>query len=160
MDQRSKLEEEREQNTVPTSPIVQPPSPIMRESGGVLATTPGDEDSSPGQQRRLSSSNRLTRQDQSIREGGLLLEISLHGSRKTVHSCSYFIYFVCLFSFSDDELTPPPTEIHSRKSIAEKDDQLPPLPLRPLPRRAGFRKPFISTHSDAADSAVSMVRSI
>lgn len=122
MDQRAKLEEEREQQ-VPTSPVVQPPSPVPEDSE---ALTPVETDSSPTQQRRLSSSNRLQRQDQSIRE--------------------------------DDELTPPPIEMHSRKSIAEKDDQLPPLPLRPLPsnKRGGFRRPFISTHSDAADSAVSM----
>lgn len=61
------------------------------------------------------------------------------------------------FPTDDDELIPP-VEIHSRKSLAEKDDDVPPLrPLLPTNRRGGFRKPFISTHSDAADSAVSMV---
>ena len=70
------------------------------------------------------------------------------------------IHMLCMFVCADDEedLVPPPGEIHSRKSIAEKDDQLPPLrPMLPSTRRGGFRKPFISTHSDAADSAVSMV---
>lgn len=60
--------------------------------------------------------------------------------------------------YEDDDLAPPTGEIRSRRSIAEKDDQLPPLrPLVPSHRRGGFRKPFIATHSDAADSAVSMV---
>ena len=70
MDQRSKLEEEREQQ-VPSSPIVHPPSPVLGDrEEEELAGAQADSDSSPTQQRRLSSSNRLQRQDQSIREGG------------------------------------------------------------------------------------------
>lgn len=73
MDQRSKLEEEREQQ-VPSSPTVQPPSPVpegvVEEVGAILdaAAASGGAGAEPPQ-RRLSSSNRLQRQDQSIREG-------------------------------------------------------------------------------------------
>ena len=75
MDQRSKLEEEREQQ-VPSSPTVQPPSPVpetvVEDVGAVLEAAVGGGGGGEGvepPQRRLSSSNRLQRQDQSIREG-------------------------------------------------------------------------------------------
>ena len=57
-----------------------------------------------------------------------------------------------------DDLSPP-TEIQSRASIAEQDDQLPPLrPTRSLRSRPGSqRKMLVASYSDAADSAVSMV---
>ena len=61
-----------------------------------------------------------------------------------------------------DELTPP-VQIHSRASISEQDDQLPPLrPTRSLKSRSaggamGQRKMLVASYSDAADSAVSMV---
>jgi len=67
MDRRSKLEEEREQQ-VPSSPIVQPPSPVPEPK---KATSPVSldvsEPSEAAPQRKLSL--RLQRQDQSIREG-------------------------------------------------------------------------------------------
>ena len=59
-----------------------------------------------------------------------------------------------------DELTPP-VQIHSRASISEQDDLLPPLrPTRSLKSRTGAtgqRKMLVASYSDAADSAVSMV---
>ena len=53
----------------------------------------------------------------------------------------------------------PPTTMHSRASIAEQDDQLPPLrPTRSLRSRPlSQRKMLVASYSDAADSAVSMV---
>ena len=59
-----------------------------------------------------------------------------------------------------DELSPP-VQIHSRASISEQDDHLPPLrPTRSLKSRSGGmgqRKMLVASYSDAADSAVSMV---
>lgn len=59
-----------------------------------------------------------------------------------------------------DELIPP-VQIHSRASISEQDDHLPPLrPTRSLKSRSGAmgqRKMLVASYSDAADSAVSMV---
>ena len=57
-----------------------------------------------------------------------------------------------------DELIPP-VQIHSRASISEQDDHLPPLrPTRSLKSRSmGQRKMLVASYSDAADSAVSMV---
>ena len=72
MDQRSKLEEEREQQ-VPSSPTVQPPSPVPEITTAVDGGLAHEEAAGSGvgepPQRRHSSSNRLQRQDQSIREG-------------------------------------------------------------------------------------------
>ena len=59
-----------------------------------------------------------------------------------------------------DELAPP-VQIHSRASISEQEDHLPPLrPTRSLKSRTGAmgqRKMLVASYSDAADSAVSMV---
>ena len=52
------------------------------------------------------------------------------------------------------ELSTPPPQ-HGRKSIAEKDDEL--LPLRTMLPASRRGKRLLPTHSDAADSAVSMV---
>ena len=53
----------------------------------------------------------------------------------------------------------PPIPMHSRASIAEQDDQLPPLrPTRSLRSKPlSQRKMLVASYSDAADSAVSMV---
>lgn len=77
MDKRSKLEEEREQQ-VPSSPTILPASPVpenMEKSAPASHLTGnagGDvgeiEDGIP-RQRRRSSSNRLQRQEKSVREG-------------------------------------------------------------------------------------------
>ncbi|XP_064396525.1 uncharacterized protein LOC135343497 [Halichondria panicea] len=57
----------------------------------------------------------------------------------------------------EDLLSLPPTnEKHSRGSIAECDDTVPPLTARPRVEGRKGRKMLIATHSDAADSAVSM----
>ena len=68
MNQRSKLEEEREQ-LVPSSPTVHPPSPGPEITVDRSSSLELEPDSSPNQKRRLSSSNRLQRQEQSVREG-------------------------------------------------------------------------------------------
>ena len=73
----------------------------------------------------------------------------------TIQKDTFLLSFSIVF-FIDDDL-PTPVNQHSRQSIAEKDDHLPPLrPVPPSTRRMPKRT-LISTHSDAADSAVSMV---
>ena len=51
----------------------------------------------------------------------------------------------------------PSDDKHSRRSIAEIADTVPPLSARPRMGQGKGRKMLIATHSDAADSAVSMV---
>ena len=68
-DQRVKLEEERQsEQQVPSSPTVQPPSPVPDSKQDSSAILEGVERAAP-QQRRTSTTNRLQRQDQSVREG-------------------------------------------------------------------------------------------
>lgn len=83
MDIRSKLEEERERKQhVPTSPTILPASPVPDALDKVTSARFGEGDASgdggdngdsivPGQRRR-SSTNRLQRQEKSVREGKLL----------------------------------------------------------------------------------------
>ena len=72
MDKRSKLEEEREQQ-VPSSPTILPASPVPEGMDKTTAQiSSGDEENvedSITRQRRRSSSNRLQRQEKSVREG-------------------------------------------------------------------------------------------
>lgn len=78
MDRRSKLEEERErEQQVPSSPTILPASPVpdaldkttgMQFGGGANSDSESGEGSVP-RQRRKSSSNRLQRQEKSVREG-------------------------------------------------------------------------------------------
>ncbi len=77
MDKRSKLEEEREQQ-VPSSPTILPASPVpenMEKSTSsshlseIAASDVGEIEEDIPRQRRRSSSNRLQRQEKSVREG-------------------------------------------------------------------------------------------
>ena len=71
MDQRTKFEEEREQQ-VPSSPTIQPASPVPapdpEKASGLQPESSGGLNETTGQRRR-SSTNKLQRQPQSVRDG-------------------------------------------------------------------------------------------
>jgi len=69
---------------------------------------------------------------------------------------SLLVLTLCTIFLIDDDL-PTPVSSRSRQSIAEKDDHLPPLRPVPASNRRMQKRTLVSTHSDAADSAVSMV---
>ncbi len=77
---------------------------------------------------------------------------------------TYNYILACCYSYytltDEDLLSLPSNDKHSRGSIAEIDDTLPPLTARPRVGGRMGRKMLIATHSDAADSAVSMVREL
>ena len=84
MDKRSKLEEERgRERQVPSSPTIEPASPLLNTmekatcaqfGEGEEVCTDGGEGGVPIQRRR-SSSNRLRRQENSVREGTIVFVI-------------------------------------------------------------------------------------
>ena len=67
MEQRVKDEGERDSDNVPSSPTIYPSSPTSQTAS--VSVERSDSTSGEGRDRRRLSANKLTRQDESVREG-------------------------------------------------------------------------------------------